>query len=79
MGDIRTNEEDEIAVPSVDLEKGGTDSSDPPYSVFTPTQKRLLLHACSTAATFSTISSFIYFPAITAISKSLNVSTEQVN
>jgi multidrug resistance protein len=50
-----------------------------PYTIFTPTQKSLLLYACSISAVFSTISSFIYFPAITAIAKDLGVSIQSIN
>jgi len=50
-----------------------------PYTIFTPTQKSLILYACSISAIFSTISSFIYFPAITAIAKDLGISIQSVN
>ncbi|KAJ4302698.1 hypothetical protein N0V90_001588 [Kalmusia sp. IMI 367209] len=50
-----------------------------PYTIFTPIQRSLLLYACSISAVFSTVSSFIYFPAITAIARSLNVSIQAVN
>jgi multidrug resistance protein len=50
-----------------------------PYTIFTPTQQSLLLYACSISAIFSTISSFIYFPAITAIAHDLRVSIQSVN
>jgi multidrug resistance protein len=72
-------EEEGAANRLADQEKEGANVEDTPYTTFTPTQKRLLLGACSTAAVFSTISSFIYFPAITAIANSLRVSIEQVN
>ncbi|KAE8856046.1 hypothetical protein PTNB29_08885 [Pyrenophora teres f. teres] len=73
------NPPDTIANASTEVEKAKAGTDDPVYSTFTPVQKRLLLYACSTAAVFSTISSFIYFPAITAIATSLGVSVEQVN
>jgi predicted MFS family arabinose efflux permease len=49
------------------------------YSVFTPTQKWAIVALASYAAWFSTLSSFIYFPAIPSLSKSLGVSIEKVN
>ncbi|KAI3006775.1 hypothetical protein CBS147346_3675 [Aspergillus niger] len=51
----------------------------PPYTIFDRSQKRLLAVLVSAAATFSTLASNIYFPAIPSISRSLNVSTELVN
>jgi Na+/melibiose symporter-like transporter len=45
-----------------------------PFSVFTPFQKNLIAFAASLAALFSTLSSFIYYPALTRISSDLGVS-----
>ena len=75
----RAAEEEEVANALADQGNEGANVEDTPYTTFTLAQKRLLLGACSTAAVFSTISSFIYFPAITAIANSLRVSIEQVN
>ena len=72
-------EEEGVANALASQGKEGANVEDTPYTTFTLAQKRLLLGACSTAAVFSTISSFIYFPAITAIANSLRVSIEQVN
>jgi hypothetical protein len=49
------------------------------YSIFTPTQKWAIVALASFAAWFSTLSSFIYFPAIPSLSKSLGVSIEKIN
>lgn len=51
----------------------------PPYSHFTRMQKRLTVFLITFAATFSPTSSFIFFPAINALSASLHVSVENVN
>jgi predicted MFS family arabinose efflux permease len=51
----------------------------PPYSTFTQRQKRLILCLISFAATFSPLSSFIFFPAIDALSRSLRVSVGRIN
>jgi sugar phosphate permease len=51
----------------------------PPYSHFTKRQKRLIVFIITFAATFSPLSSFIFFPAINALSASLYVSVEKVN
>ncbi|KAI2815370.1 hypothetical protein CBS63078_6143 [Aspergillus niger] len=56
-----------------------TERPAPPYTIFDRSQKRLLAVLVSAAATFSTLASNIYFPAIPSISRSLNVSTELVN
>ena len=50
-----------------------------PYSSFNPQQKSFLAYAASISATFSGLSSFIYYPAITALARSLHTSTEAIN
>ncbi|CAF9907940.1 MAG: hypothetical protein HETSPECPRED_007942 [Heterodermia speciosa] len=50
-----------------------------PFSVFTPAEKRSIACLASFSAIFSTISSFIYFPAVTALSNSLHVSIGAIN
>lgn len=50
-----------------------------PYSTFTTAEKRSIAFLASFSAVFSTISSFIYYPAITALSKSLQVSITAIN
>ncbi|KAL8791007.1 MAG: hypothetical protein Q9195_006081 [Heterodermia aff. obscurata] len=55
-------------------EKADDDEEPPLFSIFTPAEKRSIACLASFSAVFSTISSFIYFPAITALSKSLHVS-----
>lgn len=65
-----------IDVPS-DAVSGQTD--DVPYSIFTSRQKALIVFLVSWAATFSSFSGNIYYPAIPAIASNLSVSTELVN
>lgn len=67
-------------------EEKGTDNDVPtagdvsrPYSVFTTGQKRLTVFLVTFAALFSPLSSFIFFPAVDALSKSLHVSVEKIN
>ncbi|KAI9760344.1 MAG: hypothetical protein M4579_001748 [Chaenotheca gracillima] len=50
-----------------------------PYSSFSPRQKSCISYAASFSAMFSGLSSFIYYPAITALSRSLRVSVELIN
>ena len=50
-----------------------------PFSSFTSLQKYSLAYAASISATFSGLSSFIYYPAITALSRSLHTSIEAIN
>ena len=57
----------------------GAETSPPPYSSFCPKDRRMIACLASISAVFSTISSFIYFPAITALSQSLHVSIESIN
>jgi MFS family permease len=62
-------------------EENGTVDSHPalPYSVFLPSEKWLITTLVAYAAMFSTISSFIYYPAIPSIAISLSVSIDRVN
>ena len=49
------------------------------YSTFTKYQKRYMLALVTFAATFSTLSSFIYYPAITPLAKDLHTTVEKIN
>lgn len=62
----------------VDAEKNDEPAVEP-YSSFSPLQKSLLIYAASISATFSGLSSFIYYPAITAIAKSLSKPVVAIN
>jgi len=57
-------------------EEVGTDE---PYSSFSPLQNSHLAYAASISATLSGLSSFIYYPAITALAQSLHTSTQAIN
>jgi len=57
----------------------GNEDEQPPYSHFTTRQKRLIVFLCAFAGAFSPLSSFIFFPAINALSASLAVSIEKIN
>lgn len=54
-------------------------STETMYSAFTKAQKRWIVFLVAFAGWFSTLSSFIYFPAITALSKDLNTPIKMVN
>ena len=56
-----------------------TESDDQSLPIFTSCEKLLLSYACSISAVFSTLSYFIYFPAIKALATSLNVSVQAIN
>lgn len=49
------------------------------YSVFTHAEKWCIVAMVSYAAWFSTLSSFIFFPAIDLLSESLSVSVDKIN
>ena len=49
------------------------------YSVFTTTEKRCIVAMVSYAAWFSTLSSFIYYPAIHQLSQTFSVSVDKIN
>ncbi|KAJ6186972.1 MFS general substrate transporter [Penicillium mononematosum] len=50
-----------------------------PYSAFSLAQKRWTIAIVAFAGWFSSLSSFIYFPAIPSIASDLDVSTERIN
>ncbi|CAF9913072.1 MAG: hypothetical protein ALECFALPRED_008623 [Alectoria fallacina] len=50
-----------------------------PYSCFSQRQKTCISSIASFSAMFSGLSSFIYYPSITAISRSLHVSVQLIN
>lgn len=49
------------------------------YSVFTLAEKWCIVAMVSYAAWFSTLSSFIYYPAIPQLSQTLSVSVDKIN
>lgn len=49
------------------------------YSTFSMSQKRCVICLVAFAASFSTLSSFIYFPAITPLANSLHTSPGKIN
>ena len=51
----------------------------PIYSVFSKAYKRWIVFLVAFAGWFSTLSSFIYFPAITALAESLDTSTAKID
>nr|ASK38713.1 major facilitator superfamily transporter [Paecilomyces divaricatus] len=51
----------------------------PPYSVFSPVQKKLIVFTAALASTFSPLSSNIYYPAINSIADELKISPGMVN
>ena len=61
---------------SNDIEQLGYE---PPYSAFNGLQKSFIVYAASVSAMFSGLSSFIYYPAITALASSLATSTGNIN
>ncbi|KKK16625.1 hypothetical protein ARAM_000515 [Aspergillus rambellii] len=54
-------------------------STQKPYSVFSPTAKRLIILTATLASSFSPLSANIYYPALNALAKDLNVSSSQIN
>ncbi|RAL04653.1 putative citrate synthase [Aspergillus ibericus CBS 121593] len=50
-----------------------------PYSVFTATQKHLIILTAALASSFSPLSANIYYPALNSIAADLHVSSSQIN
>lgn len=67
----------------MDNEKSVNDDQleDPPapYSVFTQAEKWLIVAIVAYAAWFSTLTSFIYYPAIQQLSRVFSVSVDDIN
>lgn len=57
----------------------GTPAAEPPFSIFTRGQKRWISWMASFGAMFSTLNSFIYFPAVVPMARDLNVSVALIN
>ena len=75
LADITTSKDLELSI-----EPQQNDPMPPiPYSIFTRPQKRLIVFLIAYAGMFSPLSSFIYYPAITSLSKDLHVSIELIN
>lgn len=55
------------------------DPSSRPHSAFSSLQKKWITYAISTCAMFSGLSSFIYYPAISSLSTSLNTPISLIN
>ncbi|KAI9781779.1 MAG: hypothetical protein M1839_005772 [Geoglossum umbratile] len=66
----------EEGTPTAPVSSG---SDAPPYSAFSKPQRRWIIITISIAAMFSGLSSFIYYPAITPLSKTLKTSIELIN
>lgn len=49
------------------------------YSVFTTSEKRLIILTAALASAFSPLSANIYYPALNSIAKDLRVSPSQIN
>ena len=66
-----------------DRRSAGVDDSSqappPQYSQFTAFQKRSIVFIITFAAPFSPLSSFIFFPAINALSLNLHVPVQKIN
>lgn len=57
----------------------GAGSVQEKYSVFTPVEKRCITSMVAYAAAFSTLSSFIYFPALNQLAEALSASIGEIN
>ena len=49
------------------------------YSIFTPTQRAVIVFFVAGAAAFSTLSSLIYFPSISSVARDLHISVDDAN
>lgn len=63
----------------VDKTESDTLQRDVPFTIFTEWQKRWISFTASYAAMFSTLSSYIYMPALVPMARDLNVSVSLIN
>lgn len=64
---------------AIDIAAVGNGNDAPSYSAFTKRQKIGIMGLACFAGWFSSLSSFIYFPAIPSIAQDLGVSVEYIN
>ena len=64
---------------SIVTQPGADSASQRAYTVHSRQQKACISWLASLSAMYSGLSSFIYYPAITALSRSLSVSVEKIN
>lgn len=81
---VEAPRKDADGVQSIDEKVTGTidcaeTPPEPPYSIFTNREKRWISCVASIGAMFSTLMSYIYFPAIVPMSNDLGVSVSLIN
>lgn len=67
-----------MATPDPGMSREEKSISDIPYSAFTQLRRKKIAFLVAFAATFSPLSSFIYYPAIVSIARDLRVTVELV-
>lgn len=72
-------EQQEPSDQSSDTERQDPAASERPYTAFTKGQKRFISLVASFAAMFSTLMSYIYYPALVPMCRSLGVSVTLIN
>ncbi|KAH6848245.1 major facilitator superfamily domain-containing protein [Chaetomium sp. MPI-CAGE-AT-0009] len=71
---IQPNHNHATPNPKASPEAPSSEETEPPFSIHPPHHKTLIALAASLAALFSTLSSYIYYPALTRIAADLGVS-----
>ena len=75
-------ESGQVANPTSDVEPGNEltrADTGPPYSIFKPWQKKVIVFSASLGAVFSPMSTTIYLPALNSIASDLHVSNTKIN
>jgi hypothetical protein len=65
--------------PTLQAEDAKDVSAEPPFSIFTHAEKKWISSVASFGAMFSTLSSYIYFPALVPMANDLGLSVALVN
>lgn len=77
---VKTIDNEVLEPPSGTVENAQSNAvSDVPYSVFTASQKKMIVLTGSMASLFSPMSTSIYYPSLSQIAKDLHVSDAKIS
>jgi MFS family permease len=78
MADLREKPPDKT-LANDSKEAPSPETAEPEYSIFSRRHKRLIISLVAFVGWFSSLSSFIYFPVITALAESLSTTISKIN
>ena len=75
----KDNENGQTKPESLSQEQEVEPPPEPPFSIFSPSEKRFIVVIASLAALFSPLSANIYYPALNTLSEDLHESLSKIN